>query len=91
MSNIIEKKIWPEFFADVESGKRNYQLRLNDFEIEEGDTLVLREWDPNTKEYTGRVLEKVVTQVHRFTHDDLTRFHTKEEILEKGLQIISTK
>lgn len=89
MAKIVEKKIWPEFYELVESGKQKYQLRLNDFEIEEGDTLVLREWDPKTKEYTGRELRKDVTHVYTFTHDDLTRFHQKEEILEKGLHIIS--
>lgn len=86
---IIEKKIWPEFYDEVASGRRKHQMRLNDFVINDGDTLVLREWDPATKEYTGRTLEKQVTHVYQFTHDDLTRFHSKEEILNKGLQVIS--
>ena len=51
---VIKKKIWPEFFELVESGKKKFELRLNDFDIEEGDVLVLEEWDPKTKEYTGR-------------------------------------
>jgi hypothetical protein len=85
----IEKKIWPQFYDAVASGKQKHQLRLNDFVINEGDTLVLREWDPNTKEYTGRELEKGVTHVHRFDHEDLVRFHTEQEIFEKGLQDIS--
>ncbi len=85
----IEKKIWPEFFDAVASGKQKHQLRLNDFAIEPGDLLVLREWDPETKSYTGRELERLVTHIHRYTHEDMLRFHTQEEIVEKGLQIIS--
>ena len=84
---IIKKKIWPEYFEAVESGKKKGELRLNDFEVNEGDTLVLEEWDPKTKEYTGRKMEKKVTDVSRFKIDQL--FWPEEEIKEKGIQIIS--
>ncbi len=66
---IIKKKIWPEYFDDVTSGKKKYELRLNDFEINEGDVLVLEEWDPKAKSYTGRKVEKEVTYVGRFKID----------------------
>jgi len=36
----IKKKIWPEYFDAVASGKKNWELRLNDFEIHDGDTLL---------------------------------------------------
>ena len=84
---IIKKKIWPEYFDAVALGKKKYELRLNDFDIEEGDTLVLEEWDPKTKEYTGRKVEKKVTYIGRFKMDQL--FWPKEEIEKKGIQIIS--
>lgn len=84
---IIEKKIWPEYYEAVASGKKKYELRLNEFQIAEGDILVLKEWDPTTKAYTGRALEKKVTYVRDFKIDDL--FWPKEEVLEKGLKIIS--
>lgn len=83
----IEKKIWPEYFDAVFSGKKKYELRLNDFEVKEGDTLFLREWDPKTKEYTGREIEKKVTYVGKFKIDRL--FWSEEEIKDKGIQIIS--
>lgn len=83
----IRKKIWPEYFDDVNSGKKNYEFRLNDFEISEGDTLILEEWDPKTKKYTGRKIERKVSYVGRFKIDEL--FWPKEEILEKGIQVIS--
>lgn len=62
-------------------------MRIDDFEVEEGDTLILREWDPDIKEYTGRKIEKKVTDVSRFKIDEL--FWPKEEIEKKGIQIIS--
>ena len=55
---IIKKKIWPEYFEAVVSGKKKYELRFNDFEINEGDTLMFEEWSPETKEYTGRKIKK---------------------------------
>ncbi|MEK7174676.1 MAG: DUF3850 domain-containing protein [Patescibacteria group bacterium] len=83
----IRKKAWPEYFAVVASGKKNYDLRLNDFEINEGDMLVLEEWDPEVKEYTGRKLEKKVTYVGKFKMDNL--FWPEKDIKEKGIQVIS--
>ncbi len=85
--SIIKKKIWPKYFDAVASGKKKFELRLNDFEIKEADILVLEEWDPKTKSYTGRVIEKKVTYVAKFKIDDL--FWPKEDIEEKGLQVIS--
>lgn len=85
----IRKKLWPEYYDLITSGKKSYELRLNDFDVEEGDVLVLEEWDPNTKEYTGRTIRKDVTYVGRFKTDEL--FWSKEEIDEKGLLVISIK
>jgi len=83
----IEKKIWPEYFNLIVEGRKKYEIRLNDFETNVGDIIILHEWDPETKNYTGRRLEKEVTFVNRFYPDKL--FWPAEEIKEKGLQIIS--
>lgn len=82
---IIKKKIWPEFFSLVGSGKKKFELRVNDFEVEEGDVLVLEEWDPKTKEYTGRKIEKKITYILKFPLDS---FGQKKEIEEKGLMVM---
>jgi len=84
---IIKKKIWPEYFEAVKSGKKTFELRLNDFEVKEGDILALEEWDPKTKNYTGRKIEKKVTYVGKFKIDEL--FWSEQEIKDKGIQIIS--
>jgi tRNA-binding EMAP/Myf-like protein len=52
------RKIYPEYFLLVSSGKKKFELRLNDFEIKEGDTIILEEWDPTTQKYTVRTIEK---------------------------------
>jgi ASC-1-like (ASCH) protein len=82
---IIKKKIWPAYFELVSTGKKKFELRLADFDIKEGDTLVLEEWDPETKEYTGRKIEKKVNYVLKFNLDD---FKQKDEIEKKGLYVI---
>lgn len=84
---VIKKKTWPEFFEKVASGEKRWELRLGDFEISLGDTLILEEWNPKTKQYTGRSLEKRVGYVHRFKLNEL--FWPKEDIEKHGFQIIS--
>jgi len=85
---IIKKKIWPQYFNIVDSGKKRFDLRIADFDIKEGDTLILEEWDPETKEYTGRKIEKSVDFVLNFGLDD---FGQGEMIKEKGLFVIQFK
>ncbi len=83
----ITKKINPEFFGAVLSGKKKYELRLNDEEVQEGDTLVLKEWSPDTQEYTGREVTKTVIYTRAFKIEDL--HWSKEDIEEKGLRLMS--
>jgi len=82
----IEKKIWAEFFDDVLTGKKKFEVRLADFECRPGDVLVLMEWNQREKQYTGRVLEKKITFVLK-TKD--LKFWTEKEMEKHGLQVIS--
>ncbi len=84
----IEKKIWPEYFQAIADGKKKFELRLADFDVQEGDALLLREWDPEMKTYTGREIEKEVSFVIK-TKD--LNFWTSEEIEKYGFQIISLR
>ena len=83
----IEKKSWPPQFKKVLSGKRT-ELRLGDWEAKSGDTLYLREWDPKTKKYTGRSVEKKVVSSLKLTPQDLRKFWTQADIERYGFQII---
>lgn len=38
---IIHKKVWQEYFEQIISGKKKFELRLADFKVNEGDILVL--------------------------------------------------
>ncbi|MBI2106824.1 DUF3850 domain-containing protein [Candidatus Woesearchaeota archaeon] len=84
----IEKRIWPEAFQKILDGIKNVELRLADFECNPGDILVLREYDPKTKEYTGRVIEKEVKYVMRTKEQP---YWSKEEVEKYGFQIMSFK
>lgn len=86
---IIEKKVWPEYFEYIKKGKKNYELRLADWRCVEGDILLLKEWNPKTKKYTGREIKKKVSYVAQFKIEDL--FWSEEEIKKYGIQIISLK
>ena len=82
------KKIWPEYFQKILEGKKTYELRLADWKCKEGDILVLQEWDPQTKKYTGREIEKEITYISK-TKD--MNFWSKEDIEKYGYQIIAFK
>ena len=84
---VINKKIWTKYFDLISSGKKKYELRLNDFDIEVGDILRLEEWNPNTRVYTGRSIEKTVTSVSNFKLDELV--WPKEDYEEKGFKLLS--
>lgn len=81
----IHKKIWQEFFKEIVSGKKKLELRLADFEIHEGDSLVLEEWDKDKKEYTGRKVEVVATYILKTKGQT---FWLPEEVEKHGFQII---
>lgn len=59
----IHKKIWPEYFRLIRSGKKKCELRLADFKLRPGDILVLDEWDPKKKNFTGKSLKRKVKRV----------------------------
>ena len=84
----IEKKAWPEFFEKILSGEKNFELRLADWECQPGDTLILREWDPDTKQYTGRQIEKQIT--YQIKTKDI-KFFSQEDIDRYGWQVIGFK
>lgn len=85
----INKKILPKYFQAIVDGRKNYELRLADWECNEGDVLVLQEWDQKTKSYTGREIEKEISYVGKFKMDDL--IWSEDDIKRHGLQILALK
>ncbi len=86
MNNMeIKKKVWPEYFQMILNGKKKFELRLADFNISEGDILILEEYDPETNTYTGRRIKKKAKSIIKFNP---TRMHRPEEIKKFGFYII---
>ena len=81
----VQKKILSEYFKKVLSGEKKTELRLADFEINKGDTLVLVEIDDNTKKETGRKLEVKVSYVMK-TKD--CTYWSQQDIDKYGFQVI---
>ncbi|MCA2230189.1 DUF3850 domain-containing protein [Nonomuraea aurantiaca] len=63
MSTTHELKSWPRFFRPIVEGSRTHELRRNDRGIAVGDTLVLREYDPTSRQYTGATCTALVTSI----------------------------
>jgi ASC-1-like (ASCH) protein len=82
----IKKKTWPEYFERVLSGKKKVELRLADFEAEEGDILVLEEYDPQKKEYTGRTIKKKISYL--MNTKTMESMNSKEEIEKNGFFVM---
>lgn len=51
---IHELKEHPEFFEDVISGKKTFEVRKADRDFKVGDLLALNEYNPDAKKYTNR-------------------------------------
>ena len=56
-------KCWPEPFKALVADLKTFEWRKNDRDYQVGDVLHLREWDPGTKEYTGRDIRMAVTYI----------------------------
>ncbi len=85
MSKIIEKKVYIEYYQKIFDGLKTYELRLADWDCQEGDLLKLVEIDSD-RQPTGREMTKKVGYVGKTKDLD---FWTSEEIEKYGYQIIS--
>ncbi|MCX6705858.1 MAG: DUF3850 domain-containing protein [Candidatus Woesebacteria bacterium] len=84
----IRKKTWKEGFESILSGEKTFDARLADFKCKKGDVLVLEEYDPIKKKYTGRRMEKKITFV---LNTNKQKYWSKSDINKYGLQIIGFK
>ena len=60
----IRKKILPEYFEAVKARKKNFELREDEDDAQEGDLLVLAEFEPY-KGYSGREASRRIKYVLR--------------------------
>ncbi|EFF8775858.1 TPA: DUF3850 domain-containing protein [Enterobacter cancerogenus] len=60
MSTVHSLKIGPMFFAEVLSGNKKAEFRINDRDFKCDDFLILREWEG---EYTGNKIVVKITHI----------------------------
>ena len=62
-------------------------MRLADFEMKAGDILIMEEYNPERKEYTGRKAEFKCKKVEHSAKDPL-QFYKVEDVRKHGFWII---
>jgi ASC-1-like (ASCH) protein len=65
-------KTWDEFMMDIATGKKSFEVRLDDRGFDEGHVLLLEGWDNNEKKYTEKVIEAEVTYNRGTESGDVT-------------------
>lgn len=60
---IHELKIWPDYYWEVFLGHKTFEIRKNDRDFKTGDMVILKEWNPITKLYTGNKLARKIIYI----------------------------
>lgn len=61
-------------------------FRMADFDLKNKDKIRYREWNPQTKQYTGREYTKTVKRVTK--HESPTRYWETKDLEKNGVYII---
>ena len=86
MAKVIKKKIRADYFEVVASGQKTFEVRVADWDCQQGDTLELIETDSKANQPTGRSLRRKVGYVAK-TKD--FSFFSDQEVAKHGYQVIS--
>lgn len=79
-------KIWPQFYSSIADEKKRFEIRKNDRGYRAKDILILREYDPDMRKYTDRVLSVVVDYI--LSHDTSSLF---SEAIHKDYVVMSIR
>jgi len=74
-------KTWVEYYQTILDGRKNFELIKNDRDFNEGDILVLQEFDHLSGKFTDREMERKVGYI----------LHGGSFGLEKGFCIMALK
>lgn len=66
MGNWHRLKTWPEYFDMVIGDFKPFEVREDDRDFKVQDYLVLEEWCPIEKEYTGRCVTRQIVYITDF-------------------------
>lgn len=64
-TTVHELKCWPQYFAEVVGGSKTFEVRKDDRGYQQGDLLILREYDPATDTYSGQTVRAEIGYVLR--------------------------
>ena len=70
MSKHHELKIHRDYFIEVESGRKTFEIRRDDRDFQKGDTVTLKEVSGLTNGYTGKELKFKITYITCFAQQD---------------------
>lgn len=59
-------KILPEYYNAQIEGKKNFEIRKNDRGYQVGDWILLKEYNPEIKKFTGRKVTVEVTYITNY-------------------------
>lgn len=60
---IHELKTWTTYFEAILKGIKTFEVRNNDRNFQKEDILILKEWDNDKSEYTGRQISRDVSYI----------------------------
>jgi ParB family transcriptional regulator, chromosome partitioning protein len=60
-----ELRTWPEAFQAIWMRRKTAEFRKDDREFREGDELLLKEFDPEPGQYSGRMILVTITDIRR--------------------------
>ncbi|MDZ5759364.1 ASCH/PUA domain-containing protein [Carnobacterium maltaromaticum] len=67
---VHELKIASEFFEAVKDGRKKFEIRKNDRNYQEGDILILKEYDPITQLFSGEAIKVEISYMPDFPLQD---------------------
>lgn len=89
MNEFHTKKVLKKYFDKILSGEKTYEVRLADWHCAEGDILELVEIDDETRQPTGRTLQRKVGAVIRTKELENLDWWSKEDMQKYGFQILA--
>ena len=67
---VYKLKILPEYYKAQIEGKKNFEIRKNDRGYQVGDWILLKEYNPEIKKFTGRKVTVEVTYITNYQQKD---------------------
>jgi Domain of unknown function (DUF3850) len=82
-------KSWPDYFSAVADGRKTFEVRKDDRDFIVGDYLRLREWDPQTKAYTGREVERKITYIFSGPFIPMSQGESQFAVIGHGFVVLA--